>query len=261
MKFATAIAAPGVLEVEGNKFELTHVYARKAPSTFDKTTESIYVLAVDRELPAGVRVDPDAVRGMVWDNKLNGIEMEFKDDSVSWLLKTSAAGGSVSGSRSPNPYKLQTTPAHVTGRVEMDERASSFAQYFAAFDIDAAIERYVAPPAPSAADTAAAQDHAATKAYFEFQDALMKGDKDTMMKLVDPEKAAMMNTPEFPEMLSFIQDMQAKNIRVLHVVDGGDTATLTVAGDDGKQTGSAAMERRNGQWLVMNENWTGAEIF
>lgn len=256
---ATAIAAPGVFEVEGTKFELTHVYARKAPNAFDKSKETLYILAVDRVLAPEVRVDEDAVRSLVWDKKLNGIELEIDGDSVSWMLKTSAAGGSVSGSRSPNPYKLQITPTRVKGRIEMDERESKHSKYYVAFDIDAAIERDVAPSAPSAADTAAAQGHAATKAYFTFQAALMKGDKATMMKLIDPEKAAMMNTPEFPQMIKFIQEMQAKNIKVLKVAEKGDSATLSVSGDAGKQTGTVTMERRNGQWIVMKESWKNAQ--
>ena len=266
MKFATAIlgtatafAAPGVFEVEGTKFELTHVYARKAPKTFEKGKEALFILAVDRALAPDVRVDEDAVRGLVWDKQLNGIEIEIDGDSVSWRLKTSAAGGSVSGSRSPNPYSLQITPTRVKGRIEMNERESSHTKYYVAFDIDAAIERYLAPPAPSAADTAAAQGHAATKAYFAFQAALMKGDKATMMKLIDPEKAKMMDTPEFPAMIKFIQEMQAKNIKVLKVAEKGDTASLTVVGDAGKQTGTATMERRNGQWIVMKESWRNAK--
>ena len=153
---AAAIAAPGVFEVEGTKFELTHVYARKAPSTFEKSEESLYILAVDRALAPEVRTDESAVRELVWDKQLNGIELEFRGDSVSWMLKTSAAGGSVSGSRSPNPYKLQITATRVKGRIEMNERENSHAKYYVAFDIDAAIERFVEPPPPSAADTAAA---------------------------------------------------------------------------------------------------------
>ncbi|MFN0106160.1 MAG: hypothetical protein ACKV2U_29230 [Bryobacteraceae bacterium] len=256
---ATAFAASGIFEIDGKKFELTNVYARKAPSTFEKNEESLYILAVDRALPLDVRTDDGAVRGMVWDDKLNGIELEIKGDSVSWMLKTSAAGGSVSGSRSPNPYKLQVTATRVKGRVEMNERESSHTKYYVAFDVDAAIERFVEPPPPSAADTAAAQGHAATKAYFAFQAALMKGDKATMIKLIDPEKAKMMDTPEFPAMIKFIQEMQAKNIKVLKVAEKDDAATLTVVGDAGKQKGTATMARQNGQWILMKESWQNAK--
>lgn len=256
---ATAFAAPGIFEVEGKKFELTHVYARKAPSTFEKTEESLYILAVDRALSPEVRTDESAVRGLVWDDKLNGVEFEIKGESVSWMLKTSAARGSFSGSRSPNPYKLQITPARVKGRIEMDERASEHAKYYIAFDIDAAIERFVEPPAPTAADTAAAKKHPATAAYMTFQAALMKGDKAAMVKLIDPEKAKMMDTPEFPQMIKFIQEMQAKNIQVLRVIEKGDSATLTVTGSAGKQKGEVNMERRGGQWILMKESWRDAK--
>jgi hypothetical protein len=216
-------------------------------------------LAVDRALPLDVRTDESAVRGLVWDKQLNGVEFEFKGDSVSWMLKTSAAGGSVSGSRSPNPHKLQITPARVKGRIEMDERESNHTKYYIAFDVDAAIERFVEPPPPTAADTATAQGHAATKAYLTFQAALMKGDKVTMVKLIDPEKATMMDTPEFPQMIKFIQEMQAKNIKVLRVAEKGESAILTVTGSAGKQKGTVTMERRAGNWIVMKESWQDAK--
>lgn len=266
MKLATAIigsavviAAPGVFEIDGTKFELTHVYARKAPSTFEKGEESLYILAVDRALSADVRTDESAVRELVWDKQLNGVELEFKGDSVSWMLKTSAAGGSVSGSRSPNPYKLQITATRVKGHIEMNERENSHTKYYVAFDVDAAIERFVAPPPPTAADTAAAKNHPATKAYMEFQAALMKGDKATMVKIIDPEKAKMMDTPEFPQMIKFIQEMQAKNIQILRIAEKGDSATLTATGSAGKQKGTVTMERRNGQWILMKESWQDAK--
>jgi len=195
---------------------------------------------------------------LVWDNKLNGVEIEIKGDSVSWMLKTSAAGGIVSGSRSPNPHKLQVTANRVKGRVEIDERENEHTKYFIAFDVDSAIERYVAPPAPTAADTAAAKKHPATAAYMTFQAALMKGDKATMTKLIDPEKAKMMDTPEFPQMIKFIQEMQAKNIQVLRVAENGDSATLTVTGSAGKQKGTVTMQRRDGQWILMKESWQHA---
>ena len=259
---AALAAAPGTFTVEGSHFTLSHVYARKGPQTFDKQKESLFILAVDRELAPEVRVDPDQVRELMWSDKVNGVEVEFPGDGgASWLLKTGAVKASINGSRSPDPFKLTVTGERVKGRIEVDQSDSSVAKYRFSFDVDAVIERrvVVAEAEPTAADRAAAQKLASTKAYFALQQALAKGDKAAMMKLVDPEKAKMMDTPEFPQMLKVVQEMQPKNIQVLKATEKGDTAELIATGNGGKDRGKVTMERRNGAWLVMRENWSNVQ--
>lgn len=250
-------AQAGTLEVNGETINITNVYVRRAPGKFDKKKETVHVLAVDRELPLEVRTDPGAILGLQFDGKLRGIEFEFDGDSVNYSLRT-GPGGSLSGSRSPNPYPVTFTANRAKGSIKIDERENSSTKYYLDITFDCAIESAPVIAPPTAAETAAAQKHEATKAYLTFQAALIKGDKATMLKYIDPEKGKMMDTPDFPQMLKFIQEMQAKNIKVLKVTEAGEGATLLLTGDAGKQKGKATMGKLDGQWRLMKESWENA---
>ena len=72
---------------------------------------------------------------------------------------------------------------------------------------------------------------------------------------VDPAKAAHVDTPEFPQMIKFIQEMQPKKIEVLRAVEQGEDAELTLSGNGGADTGTVKLKRINGAWLIMRESW------
>lgn len=250
---AAALAQAGTLEVEGRKMEITHVYARKGPAKFEKGKETLQLLLADRELAFAVRTDPDAVRELMWNNQLNAMEFEFDGDTVHYSLRTSK--GNLSGSRSPNPFQLAITPTHVKGKLALEDEG----RYKLDAEVDAVIERAPVEAPPTAADAVAARKSEAAKAYFALQAALMRGDKAGMMKLVDPEKAKMMDTPEFPQMVKMVQSMQPKNIQVLKATETGEAAELIVSGDAGKQRGKVKMAKLDGQWRVMKESWSNAK--
>jgi hypothetical protein len=253
---AAMAAEPGKLVVNGKSYALTHVYARKGPDPFEKTKMATYVIAVDRELNAATRSDEDALRELAWDGKLNMVEIQLNDGGISWSIRTVEQKGSVSGSQSPDPYKLTVAGGRVKGTVKMAEASKlGETEYYFEFPVDAAIEVKVAAPAPTAADKAAARTAASTKAYFAYQKALLAGDKEGIKRAVDPEKAAHVDTPEFPQMIKFIQEMQPKNIEVLRAVETGDDAELTLSGNGGADTGTVKMKRMNGAWLIMRESW------
>ena len=249
-------AAAGKLILDGKTIELTHVYARQGPSKFEDKTQSTYVLAADRELAADVRVDEETVRHMGWDGKLNSVEIEINGDGISWSIRSSHLKASLSGSQSPDPYKLTIVGGRVRGMVKMEKPGTlGDSEYYFEFPVDAAIEVKAVRPPPAAKDKIAAQTSAAAKAYNTFQIAVMKGDKAGIVKGVDPAKAAQVDTPEFPQMLKMIQSMQPKDIDVLRATETGDTAELDVSGGGGKDIGTVKMQKLNGIWLVMRESW------
>lgn len=252
----TALAAtPGTLVLNGKTFALTHVYARKAPNDFNPSKTSTYVLAVDRELATAVRTDSSALRGLVFDGALNGIEIELTEGGISWSILSREAM-SMSGSQSPDPYKLAVDGDRVRGMVKMEKpHKLGGTEYYFEFPVDAVLEVKAAAAPPTPADKAAARNAASTKAYLVYQNHLRTGDKAGLMQSVDPKRAAMINTPEFPEMLKFIQSMQPKNIEVLRAVETGDSAELTVQGNGGADTGTVKMMKSGGNWLVMKESW------
>ncbi|MBI2685480.1 MAG: hypothetical protein HYX27_04125 [Acidobacteria bacterium] len=253
---AALTAAPGTLVLGGKSYALTHVYARKGPNAFEPKKISTYVLAADRELSPAERTDGDAIRELAWEGKLNGIEIELTDGGISWSIKTNQIKASMSGSQTPDPYKLTVAADRITGTVKMEKPEKlGETEYFFAFDIDAPIEVKVEPPPPTAADKAAAQNAASAKAYKAYLAVLMKGDKAALMKAVDPEKAKMIDTPEFPQMLKFIQSMQPKNIQILRASEAGGTAELAVSGNAGADVGTVKMQKIGDAWVVMKESW------
>ena len=257
MLFGTLLpGAPGKLILDGKTIALTHVYARKGPSKFDGKAQSAYVLAVDRELAADVRVDEDTVRHMGWDRKLNSVEIEINGYGIAWSIRSSQVKASLSGSQSPDPYQLAVSGGRVRGMVKMEKPGTpGDTGYYFEFPVDAAIEVTAMRPPPGAKDKIAAQTSAAAMAHKTFQIAVMKGGKAGIMKGVDPAKAAQADTPEFPQMLKMIQSMQPKNIEVLRATETGDSAELDVTGGGGKDTGAVKMQKRNGSWVVMRESW------
>ncbi len=249
-------AAPGKLIVEGKTYALPFVYARQTPDDFDPKKMKTVVVAADRALAPEVRTDADAVRSMVWDGKLNAVEIEIGDGGIHWSIKAAEVKMSMSGSQSPDPYHLTVSGGRVKGMVKMAEPGKvGDSEYYFEFPVDAAIEKKVEAPAPTAADKVAAQSAASTKAYQAYLLVLMKGDKAGLMKAVDPAKADKINTPEFPEMIKFIQSMQPKNIQVLRATESGETAELAVSGNGGTDVGTVQMKKINGSWIVMKESW------
>jgi|GEM_PF-1664087 len=253
---AALVAAPGKLVLDGKTIELTHVYARKGPAKFDSKAVSTYVLAADRELSPAVRVDEDAIRELGWDGNLNSVEVEVTGDGISWAIRSSAVKSSLSGSQSPDPYKLSVTGGRVKGLVKMEKAGKlGDTEYYFEFPVNAAIEVKTVVPPPTAKDKAAAQTAASAKAYLTLQTAVMKGDKVGIIKGVDPAKAAQIDTPEFPQILKMVQAMQPKDIEVLRAIETGDAADLTVSGGGGKDAGEVKMQKLNGNWIVMRESW------
>ena len=252
----SAIAAPGKLVLDGKTYELSHVYARRSPDVFDSKKMGTYILATDTALSPADRVDNDAIRELSWSGKMNAVEIEVTDGGISWRILSNQVKMSMSGSRSPNPFALAVTANRIRGMVKMEapDKLGDTTFYYE-FPVDAVIEKKVEAPAPTAADKVAAQSAASAKAYLVYQVALMKGDKAGLMKAVDPEKAKMIDTPEFPEMVKFIQSVQPKNVTVLRATESGDKSELTVSGNGGSEMGTVKMEKIGGAWLVMRESW------
>lgn len=255
-----ALVHGGVLEMEGQKIAMSHVYARKGPAKFQPKKEMLTLVAADRALPVEVRTDENALRELVFAGKVNVIEFELDGETVHFSLQSRSMGMSYSGSKSPSPFAgLAITAERVKGKIVWDQRASKNGGFYFEADVDAVIERTPVEVAPTPADAAAARTSEPARAYMALQAALTRGDKAAMRKLVDPEKAKMMDSPEFPEMLKMVQSMQAKGIQVLKATETDDAAQLVVSGDAGKRRGTVKMARWNGQWRVSRESWTDSQ--
>lgn len=65
------------------------------------------------------------------------------------------------------------------------------------------------------------------------------------------------NSPEWPQILAMMQDMEPSDIVVQKATITGDDAVLMVTGLSSKksQMGKVTMMRLNDQWLVKKEAW------
>jgi hypothetical protein len=248
--------------VNGTTVDLPFVYARNMPDTFNPKKTVLYVLAVDRELSAGVRTDKDEVWRMSMEGKLNGVEFELSPEGARWTLRTKLAAG-ISTSRSPNPFTLQITETQVTGALSLPEPATlGDNSYQFSIPVDTVIEKPVVEPPPTPADRAAAANSPVTKAFLAYLAALRRGDKEGILNAVDPEKAAMAReSKEWPQILAMIQTMEPINIVVQKATVTGDEAVLLATGTlKGRpQTGKVTMMQTGGRWLVKKESWKGKQ--
>jgi len=218
---ATVLPAAGTLIINGTTTNITHVYARRAPSAFDAKKTILYILAVDREL---------------------------SDESATWTLRSKLAP-SRSGSRSPSPFNLQTANARVKGNLTLSEPTTlGDVTYIFDIAVNTEIETpIVEPPPPEAANS-----------FLAYEAALRKGEKEAILNAIDPEKATIArNSPEWPQILAMIQDIEPTGIVVQKATIEGDDAVLMVTGLDGKKPkeGKVTMMRLNNQWLVKKEAW------
>jgi len=95
------------------------------------------------------------------------------------------------------------------------------------------------------------------KAYLSLVEAIRSGNKQKILEMAPPEKRAMIDTPQFPEMLKMVQMMTPQKIQVLKAMETGDKSTLITRGtSEGKpQRGKIYLTRVNGKWLVASETW------
>lgn len=257
-----AQSAKGTLTVNGQSYELKHAYAFQVPDWTDKSKMGVAVLVTDREVPEKIlnhKMNPFDLR----DAGVNGLKMEFYDDgggySMNLVGTQEQASVSISGTFDKERFRTLTAE-RIDVSLDQEEKklGSTSLQYKAEFAAD--IVPYVETPkyVPNDADIAAAKNAASTKAYLAFHEAMKKGDLTALRGMVVPERAAMMDAPNFKEMFEFVQEMMAKDVKVLKATEEGDAAELILTGtmmDKEDAMGKVSLMRINGKWLVANESW------
>lgn len=251
--------AEGQLTVNGKAHNLRYAAAVRVPDGSDKTKLNLRVVLSEDPMLPEMLFDEGGLFRLSIDGKLHGVQMDFYEGGVNWMLLSRDYSGSFSGSQSPNPFPYQVKGDRVDGSMATDKKGDK-----ESFSIQARysanIAAYVPEPAPTAADAEAAKKSAAARAYLDLQDAIRKGDRARILAAAPPEARARMDSPEFPEMLKFIQAMQARELRVLKAVETGNEAKLWLAGksEEGKpQSGKATLQLENGKWIMRKESWKG----
>ncbi len=252
----------GTLTIQGQTFKLTHVLARQVVDDFDKSAMATLVVITDREIPDEARDDEMAIFRLTNEGKLNGVKLEYREDgsNVSIILMSNLLEGSVSLSRSGSNVRPEVfTPTRIEGSAEIAERTMGSVTIAMDVRFAADVAPRIVVAEPTAEEIAEAQTSSATKMYLALNKAIQAGDKAGILAAVEPERRAMMDSPDFPEMLKMVQAMTPKNVRVLRVVETAEQAVLTATGEHepGKvERGKITLKRGpNGQWFMAGEDW------
>lgn len=268
---AAAVSAPanasdgraeGTLTVNGKTSKLAYAYATAAPGFFDKTKEDISVILSDAPLDEKGLEDQFERIHLADAGKLHAMEITF--DASGKAISTSFRHNgfkkaSPSGVSSEDVFEKKTFDGKsVEGRFRSATPHEFFGETYA-FDVSfkADIVRKAKPVPPTAAETSAALKTPQAKVYGDFLRAVQKEDLEALRKLFTKEQAKNLDSPDAKKMVGMVKMMSATEIRVLKVVEKGDTAELTVTG---KQDGSVAngvvhMVKEGGAWKVQREEW------
>ncbi len=254
--------AEGSITVNGKTTKLSYAYARAVKGFFDKTKEDVEVILTDVPLDGKALEDSFERMHMADAGKLHAFEITIGADGkpISTAFRDNGfKKASPSGLSSEDVFTKKVFDGKtVDARYKSAKQGEFFGETYS-FDVSfrADITRAAKPVPPTAAETAAAQKSPQAKVYAEFLKAVQKEDLGALRKLFTKEQAKHLDDPDAKKMVGFVKMMSATEIKVLKVVENGDTADLTVSG---KQDGNAAngvvhMAKEGGAWKVQKEEW------
>jgi hypothetical protein len=254
--------AEGTLTVNGKVTKLSYAYARAVKGFFDKTKEDVEVILTDVPLEGKALENQFERMHMADAGKLHAFEITIDADGkpISTAFRDNGfKKASPSGLSSEDVFTKKVFDGKtVDARYKSAKQAEFFGENYS-FDVTfrADIARATKPVPPTAAETAAAQKSPQAKVYADFLKAVQKEDLGALRKLFTKEQAKNLDDPDAKKMVGLVKMMSATDIKVLKIVEKGDTADLTVSG---KQEGNAAsgvvhMAKEDGAWKVQREEW------
>jgi hypothetical protein len=251
--------AEGFIQMGSIRKELHFAKAARVKDRFDKSKQVLHLVLSDAEIPSKALFDGMRLFAITSRSDVQVVEFDFSDDGVNWFLSMKGMPGTRSNNASPNPFPYQVTGNTMRGKIQSKSEAIS--QDSPAIEVSATysaeIEKPVVEPAPTAAETAAAQRSPGWKAYLDRLDAVQKGDKARLMAALSPEERERLKGADFNQILPMLQEMQPRNVKVLKAVDTATESKLWLSGImDGKaQKAEVEMHLVDGHWLVTLEIW------
>jgi hypothetical protein len=243
-------AASGTLTIGKDTFDMKYAAATLAGG-------GTRIVLADKPIPEEILDD----ESQIWDLKsrgYHGLQIDIPQDKQNYavFVISSTLEGSRTSSGTLDSKRLTVfTKQRVEGSLERapEELAGVTMGYTVKFAAD------VIPPepAPTPADAAAAAGKQSTIAYLALVSAIRSGNKQKIIDLAPPDKRAIIDTPQFPEMLKMVQAMTPVDIRVLKATETGDHARLIARGsmDGTPQRGKIYLNRVNGKWIMASESW------
>ena len=252
--------ASGTLTIGKDKFEMKYSAAALVADSSGKTKTKTRIVLTDKPVPEDLLDD----EGQIWDLKTrgyHGLQVDISQDKANYSLFAISATLEGSFTKS-GTFDARRLTVFTNQRAEGSLEAAPEAHGGTAIGYSVKFATKVAPleAAPTPADTAAVAGKESAKAYLALVEAIRSGNKQKIIELGPPDRRAVIDTPQFPEMLKLVQQMTPRNIRVLKATENGDHAKLLARGlAEGKpQRGKIYMDRVNGKWIMARESW-GAE--
>jgi hypothetical protein len=252
-------SAEGFIQVGSIRKELHFAKAARVKDRFEPAKQVLHLVLSDVAVPSKAIFDGARLFAITSRSDIQVIELDFSEDGVKWFFSVKGMPGSRSMSASPNPFPYQIVGGVMHGKIQTKSEALS--EDAPAIEVSvtysAEIEKPAVEPAPTAADTAAAQHSAAGKAYLDRLDGVQKGDRARLMTVSSPEERQQLEGADFNQILPMLQSMQPKNVKILKAVDTATASSLWLSGIvEGKpQKGEVEMHLVDGHWLVTLEVW------
>jgi hypothetical protein len=257
--------ADGSLTANGKKVALTHAYARRHKSPFDKTKTVLEVLVTDKELSPEAQSDEFEFMRAQDQQQLSGFTATIDDDKA--IISATVFSPNFKKMHQFSGVGMQKldlktmTATRVAGTIAMPKPDDFFEekyQYNATFDVP--VSKPAGPPAPPVlkGTPLPAGGGEPGKAYMTYLKLMAGSDMKAFLNAVTADRAKEASSdPDFKKMFPLIQAMQAKNIKVTSGAVDGNNATLLATGKDGDDVsnGKITMAKENGQWKVAREEW------
>lgn len=195
------------------------------------------------ELDESARLELTVQDGIVGSQYLwisPGTNISYSSNEVGHYQAGKAAAGRVAGSYRFSPEDGQ----------ELDCAVS--------FDLALLGDPKDAPPPPGTPLPPGGGEPGA--AYLAMNKALHAGDFDAMLKLMPPERAAMMQEarkePDFAAQMAMAQAMSPSKVKITGGRQDGDRAWVefTAIEADSPRVGTAEMKREGGRWIMVRES-------
>lgn len=254
--------AQGTLTVNGKATKLSYAYARAVPGFFDKSKEDVEVILSDVPLEPKALDDEFERIHMADAGKLHAFEITIDADAkpISTSFRHNGfKGPSPSGLSSEDVFTKKTFDGKTVDASYKSAKPHEFFGNTYAFDVAfrTDITRKAKPVPPSAAETAVAQKSPQAAVYTAFLKAVQKEDLGAMRKLMAKEEAKNLDSPDAKQMVKMIKAMAATDVKILKVVEKGDTAELTVSGkqDGNPANGTVGLAKEDGAWKIKSEQW------
>lgn len=252
--------ARGTLVVDGQSVDITQVYAYTQPGFFDKKKQDVVVLLCDAPVPAPAVRDRFALKELADVGKLHCVQQIINAEKqvINYEVWHKRFGMPQGGGSTYHVFDAKTfDDKTIAGRARTTSPQKSFNDVTYSYDItfSAAFEPL---PSEKAGKKLPAGGGELGKAYLAHNRKILSMDIAEIRKAAPPGELDKTSDDELRKMLALAVAMTPKDVKITEGYVRGDRGLLYVTGmfDKEKKYGTIEMARKDGEWVVVNQNWS-----